>query len=286
MQTGHTPPELHFKKTKYPQSKNTVLPDMYPVIAAVAPRGVGKTYSTCQLVRSYEMERPINPDDGTPCSIKTYIISPTYHANEVFKSLESVDEDNRVWLNYTHDTLREIEDMIKEDKTSYEQYKYHLTLWRKFKRAKNADQFNHMELLTLNDNDFEEPEHVPKTINFLILDDCVGAECYKAGKNPLVNLTLRNRHSAVIPILLVQSLRTFPKSIRNNVSVWMIGRQNNKAFMDELYNEVGSATLTEDQFRKVFDDAINEPYGMLCVDYSKPENKRFTCSFKKYLTAL
>lgn len=283
--TDYNPPELKYRKTNYAQSANDALPRQYFVGAFLGPRGSGKTYTACQLIKSYE-ESPPRQGRENPQEVRTIIISPTYDANECFKSLKSLAEED-VHRTYDRSVLEGILEDIEKEKMATDQYHEELKVWHKWQKARKPEDMKMDELMMLESWDFEEPEK-PKYPNgcsiFLVVDDMVGSEIFKSGKNPFLNLLLRNRHHRINIMIMSQHIKSIPRAIRGNVSVWFIAKFGSRSILPDLYEECGSALLREDQFNDMYDEATSEPYGALCIDFTQPKERRFTISFHTILS--
>ena len=81
-------------------------------------RGIGKTYTTCQMINHYENPKIIK--DGSEYKLRTHLISPTIQANEKYQSLDSLDMKKDARHDYS-DTLllNVIEDIKVERGTSW-----------------------------------------------------------------------------------------------------------------------------------------------------------------------
>jgi hypothetical protein len=284
--TGHRPPVLKFEAKKYAQSPNEVLPRQYFVGCWVAPRGKGKTYGATQLIRSFERNPPRN-EDGTVQALRTVIFSPTFDANEVFQSLRSLDEKD-VHRAYSTEVLGDLLADIEKEREETETFRREQAVYQKFRRVKRADQLTEEELWILEKNDFEPPQEKPKYPHgcsiFLCIDDMVGSEIFKAGKkNPFVNLLLRNRHHRINILILSQYLRAIPRTIRANISVWSIGQFGSRGFLPDLYEEIASGDMTQEQFEALYDTATGEEHGSLVIDFTKKKTFRYMKNWEEYL---
>lgn len=290
--TGYKPPALTYKSTKYAQSKNPVLPSMYFVSVFCGPRGGGKTFSATQLIKAYEESPPIDTDNNKH-AIRTFIISPTFEQNECFKALKSLDMDD-VYLTYSPDVLEEILAKIKAEEEAIKEYKEKLALWKKFKRVKSETDLNKllekeglMCLFNLDMDDFQEPEppRYPNGVsNILVIDDMIGSSIFSNGKNAFTHLLLKNRHHRLAICIMSQNLKSIPKAIRGNCSLWWVGKFGSpKPLLEELYDEIASGSCTFEQFEQYYKTATDRDYGSLVVDFSKPKDKRFSINFVDYL---
>lgn len=276
----YNPPTLKYPKTEYAQSPNMALPRQYAVCAFVAPRGVGKTYSCVELIKSFELAPP--EKDGIKHRLRTYVISPSFDANPVFKSLKSLSDED-VYTSYSESILEEIKDKIQADKEKYEEYERKMKAFHKLKKVKRVEELSSDELFLLDELDFEEPEKVEPVSSWLVVDDMVGSAIYKGGRNAFTTMLLKNRHMRLNIALLVQHLKAIPKSIRGNVSMYFIGKFGSKSILPDIYEECASALLTEEQFNEFYETATSRDHGSLIIDFSQPREKRFSINFKEYL---
>ena len=69
----------------------------------IGAHGSGKTYMVCLMVKHYEKNKIMK--DGVEYRLRTHLISPTIQANEVYKSLDSLDFEKDAHDDY-NDELR------------------------------------------------------------------------------------------------------------------------------------------------------------------------------------
>lgn len=280
--SGFEAPKLKFKRTAYPSVEGQ-LPAMYPVICSVGPRGSGKSWLVASLLKSYEKTPPKNADDGTPCAIRTILISPTVDANPQFRALKSLDEKD-VHREYSDKLLDDIVEDMERERAATAEYRRRKKLLQKFEKmgAKGLDRLKPDELLDLDEMEYavDEPPRFPNGVcNFLVIDDMVGSAIYKSGRNRFLNFLLRNRHHQCGIILLVQSLKSLPRTLRANASCWIIHRFGTTSHLPDLYEEAGSALMKEDDFQELYFEATKDDHGALVIDFSKPKDRRFSISF-------
>lgn len=287
--SGFVPPELKFKKNTYPQSPNKSLPALFHTIACIGPRGSGKTHTAVQLLKAYEKDPPINADDGSRCGVRFIVISPTFDSNPVFTSLKNLSEED-VYRNFSDEVLDEILESIKHEKGETEKYREKMKLYRKWLKVTHVTDLTQDELLQLELMDFGEPEK-PRYPNgcasWLVMDDLVGSEAYKStGRSKFTNLLLQHRHIRLNIVMMCQSLKSLPRTIRCNVVVWQISRFGTRSHLPDLYEECGSALVNEHQFEELYDEATKDPYGTLVIDFTAPKERRFSASYKEILKIL
>ena len=122
----------------------------------------------------------------------------------------------------------------------------------------------------------EEPRFPNGVVNFLILDDLVGSAAYKStGKSALTNLVLRNRHMGINILMMTQNLKSVPKSIRSNTSLFVIFKfASKRIIVDDLYEELSNC-ITLENFEKLLDFATIDEHDSLVIDFSQLKTHRF-----------
>jgi hypothetical protein len=278
-------PVLLNTKNNYPQSKNTFLPKNYSVMLIAGSRGSGKSYSLVKLIRQMELAGTYDKF-GNKMGIRTILFSPTYEANPIFNSLQSLDEDD-VYKEYSDTVLKDIISEIAKEKQESTEYKLNLQAYKRFIKMKNPINLSSDELLRLYALNFEAPEKIEfengRVVN-LVFDDLVGSEIYKpSGKSYFRNLLLRNRHVGVNIYMLVQNMKSVPKSIRINCSVFVLFKFSNKKILEDLHDEVGS-TITLDNFSKLYNFATESEHDALVIDFTNEKKYRFKRNFNEILS--
>jgi len=284
---------LKAKKLNYPIPINKFF-DYYNFFVAVfnGSRGSGKTYSLIKFIKLMEKSKYADTDTGDVVPIRTFLISPTVDANKnFFDSLKSLDDKN-IHHDYSNDILENIVETIKHDIEETKEYKRKMVIYKKFvKHAKSKNimkYFSPEEWAELEQLDFEEP---PKcdfpngVINNLILDDCVGLDCFKVSrKNKFQSFLIRNRHHWTNIFICSQSIKALPKTIRTNASLFVLFKYaNREVILKDLYVEV-SNLCTEDEFMEIFSYACEEPHSFLCLNFTqKDKSKIFRKGFDTIL---
>lgn len=274
---------LKVKKLNYPIPLNKQFDYFnYFVSLWCGSRGSGKTYSLVKFIRLMEKSRYIDPLTGDIVPIRTFLISPTVDANKhMFQTLKSLDDEN-VYHDYTNELLEELVEGIKADIDETKDYKEKLKIYKKFmKYAHKKDimkyftpeEWNELEVMS-----FEEPpkpKYPSGIINNLILDDCLGMECFKTSrKNKFQNFLIRNRHHCTNVFICSQAIKSVPKAMRVNTSLWILFKYANKELIiKDIYEEV-SNLCTEDEFFELFQFSTNEKHGFLCMNFTQPDKNR------------
>lgn len=272
--------KLSFDKLNYPNCMCGKCPKFFWNMLNIGARGSGKTYTICQMIKHYEKNKIMR--DGVVYKLRTHLISPTIQANEIYQSLDSLDMDNDAHENYTDKLILDIIAGIKERKQKYEDYLLYKKYYEKVMKTpenkleklydENPDMFNLLE--QYNYQHPSEIEHEDAELNIIILDDLLGSDAFtRRTKSTLVNAMIKNRHIGVCFALLVQSIRSVPKNIRLNCSVFQLATFKNKSvILTDIYEEI-SNVIGIDDFEELYDHATAKPYGSLIIDTTN--GKRF-----------
>ena len=276
--------KLSFDKLNYPNCICGNCPRFFWNMLNIGARGSGKTYTIVQMIKHYEKNKIMK--DGVVYKLRTHLISPTIQANEIYQSLDSLDMDKDAHENYSDKLILDIIADIKERKQKYEDYllykKYYEKVMKipenKIEKAydDNPDMFNLLE--RFNYQHPSEIEHEKPEVNIIILDDLLGSDAFtRKTKSTLVNAMIKNRHIGVCFALLVQSIRSVPKNIRLNCSVFQLATFKNKeVILTDIYEEI-SNVIGIDDFEELYDHATTKPYGSLIIDTTN--GKRFLSNF-------
>lgn len=272
--------KLKFDKLNYPQCGCGKCFKFFFNSLHIGSRGSGKTYSTIQMIRHWEMNKIMR--DGVEYKLRTILVSPTIQANEIYQSLESLDMTKDAHDDYSDTLLLSIIDDIKAEKKEYEKYLLYKIYYQKFIKTpenrldklydENPEIFHLLEEYDyIHWKDFK---HEPPKLVIIILDDLLGSDAFtKKTKSVLTNAMIKNRHMGINFCLLLQSIRSCPKNIRLNCSVFQLAAfKNKKVILEDIYEEV-SNVIGIDQFEELYDHATAKPYGSLIIDTTN--GKRF-----------
>jgi len=274
--------KLEYKQLKYPQANNEYLPRSYFLALFVGVRNSGKTYSVVQLLKQYEISGFKDLKTGKRVPMRIILISPTYRGNPVWTSLKDLNEEEDVYSKYTDETLKHILKDIKEEQKQTKEYQIKLKAYERFLKKKPL---SHEEIWELEHNDYQAPtppKFVIDPVTFLILDDCVGSSAYKTGKSPFTQACLNNRHLKINIILLTQNLKAIQKSVRINVSVFVMFKFCSKKVIDDLYEEVANE-YTESEFESIYKYATEGEHNALVLDFTGKKEYLIRQNFNKIL---
>ena len=281
--------KLNFDKLNYPQCSCGKCPRFYWNMMNIGARGSGKTYTIVQMIKHYEKNKITK--DGVQYKLRTHLISPTIQANEIYQSLDSLDMKKDAHENYSDKLILDIIADIKDKKNKYEEYLLYKKYYEKAMKIPenklekayddNPEMFNLLE--KYNYQNPKEMEHEPPAVNIIILDDLLGSDAFtRKTKSTLVNAMIKNRHIGICFALLVQSIRSVPKNIRLNCSVFQLATfKNKKMILEDIYEEV-SNVINIDDFEELYDHATSKPYGSLIIDTTN--GKRFLSNLDFELT--
>lgn len=274
------PPE--FKQTKYPVPNDPEAPRLYPVILAVGSRGSGKTFSLTKIIQSYLKNGIRDPQTGKVVPQRVVIFSPTYQANNVLKTLPTEQED--VHETYSESALQALMEDLADIKHNALEYQRVKKLLRKHVRSEAN--IGEQQDLAMNMGILEHPpKYKVSPVTHILFDDLVGAGAFKqAGKSVLNNLTLRNRHHGLCMYFATQSLKQFPRMLRQNVSCFLLYKYSSAIdILKDFHIEV-SAMLTLEQLEALYEFAVRDDHDFLFFDSSQPKDRRIRRNFAEYLT--
>lgn len=264
-------------KTNYPTCRCGNCPNTYFNLLAISPRQTGKTYSIVKLLRHYE-ENDLLDNEKNKHPMRIILISPTIDANPIYKSLKTLNDDDKYDI-YTDDLLEDIINDIKMKKEETMNYKDYVKAYKIVEQCpenklpllydKYPDIFNILEKEDYKTpNEIRQPTYKETCVNFVILDDLLASSDAfnnkKQGK--LLNSIIKNRHMSINFIIASQSMKGLPKTIRLNSSLFYLGKFSNlKTIEDDIYEEV-SNLMTLNEFINLYNHATKEQYGALVID--------------------
>ena len=269
----------------YPQCRCNNCPQMFFNLLLCAARQCGKTYSLVKLLRHYE-ENDLIDNNNIKHPMRTILISPTVEANPIFKSLKSLNFDEDVYDNYTEELLSDIMSEIKARKEETEDFKEYIKAYQLLDKTDEKDLPKLYEtnpeifkILERNNydtpNEIQQPKYYETPVSFIILDDLLGTGGFNNKRNSkLINNVIKNRHNQVCFIIAIQAMKGLPKNIRNNCSIFYLGKfASKKMILEDMYEEV-SNVLTPEEFEELYNIATEDQYGALVID-STGKSKRF-----------
>lgn len=267
------------KKKNVPQSTNKSLPLLFNTQLYIGSKGTGKSYKLTQLLKFYE-ESKIKDEDGIEYEMRTILVCPTASsgANEVYKILKSLNQEEDIHLEYSDELILKILDDIKAKQAQYDEYINYKKIYDKFKKIKSVDKLETDELETLEEYDFMSPKEcfgdiMPK-ITWIIFDDLIGMGAFnKKAKSVLSNLTIKHRHLKTNLIFTTQSYKQITPVIRTNIDIYCIFKNSSyNELLNKIYEDI-SGVLTMQDFIELYTHATDEKNDCLTIVNNSMDKK-------------
>lgn len=274
---------INIKKKNVPQSTNKSLPSLFNTSLYVGSKGTGKSYKLTQLLKLYEQSK-IKDEDGIEYEMRTILICPTASsgANEVYKILNSLDQDNDIHLDYSDELISTILDDIKQKQTEYDEIIKYKKLYDKFNKVKEVDKLTDEELQLLEERDFTKPDNIKPKVTWIIFDDLVGLGVFnKKAKSIISNLTIKHRHLKTNLIFTTQSYRQLPPVIRSNIDIYCIFKSNSyNEILNKIFEDI-SGVISMNDFIELYEHATEEKNDCLTI-INNSMDKRGIRFYKNY----
>ena len=262
---------INVKKKNVPQSTNSSLPLLFNTQLYVGSKGTGKSYKLTKLLQLYE-KSVIKDEDGVVYDMRTILICPTAQsgANEVYKILNSLNQDEDIHLEYSDELVLQILDDIKNRQKEYEEFLDYKKVFSKFLKIKSVDKLETDELELLEQNDFLSPKDVfgdiKPNINFLIFDDLIGMGAFnKKAKSVLSNLVIKHRHLKTNLIFTTQSFKQIPQVIRTNIDIYCIFKSSSyNEILNKIFEDINGFVRLE-EFIELYEHATDEKNDCLTI---------------------
>jgi len=266
---------FNIKKRNVPQSTNKSLPLLFNTSLYIGSKGTGKSYKLTKILKLYEQSK-IMDEDGIEYEMRTILICPTASsgANEVYKVLNSLDQENDVHLDYSDELILNILNDIKAKQDEYDDIIKYVNIYNKFNKLKDVSKLNDEELQALEDHDYMKPDKVKPKISWIILDDLVGLGAFnKKAKSVLSNLTIKHRHLKTNLIFTTQSYRQLPPVIRSNIDIYCIFKSNSyNEILNKIYDDI-SGVITMNDFIELYEHATDEKNDCLTIINNSMDKK-------------
>jgi|688.fasta_scaffold212258_2 hypothetical protein len=259
------------KKKNVPQSSNKSLPILFNTSLYIGSKGTGKTYKLCELLRMYENSK-IKDDDGIEYEMRTILICPTASsgANEVYKILKSLDQEEDIHLEYTDELLSSILDDVKAKAELYDEFILYKKVYDKFLKYKNIDRLTYEELDMLEEKDYMTPEEVfgdmKPNVNWIIFDDLIGSGAFnKKAKSLINNLVIKHRHLRCNLVFTTQSFKALPSVIRTNIDIYCIFKSSSyNEILNKIFEDI-SGFVKYDDFLEAYEHSTQEKHNCLTI---------------------
>ena len=263
------------------ESNNPYLPKLYMCSMFIGSKGSGKTYSLVSLLRHYE-KSSILDKKGRKHTMRTILFCPTGNSdfNKIYTTLESLDQEKDIILEYSDEKLLEVLDNIKNEEEEIKEYYKYMKAYNKFK---SNEKLKDKHLLILDKHDFKEPfmdlklikpKYTQYRVNFLIFDDLISHQSAFKKNSKICNLTIKCRHHHCSMLFTTQYPKAIPPVIRTNTDLWILFKFASKErIIDQIYNEV-SSILTIENFEALYEYATKDSkHDALILDNHNKVNK-------------
>lgn len=275
--------KLDFKENRYPQCADKNAPRLFLNAIFCGSRGSGKSFSICRLLKMYGQYGIVDPETKVKLDQRIILLSPTADANKCWDSLKWLNPSDTIH-NFSDIKLLNAIDDIKRERKETLQYQEDLAVYKRYKSKRHLTP---QENLKLEMTDYQPPKackYVNGVATFIVLDDLIGSSAFRLGKNPLISIVLKNRHLCVSLLIATQSIKSVPRSIRTNCSVFVIFKfASKKIILEDMYEEVSNC-LTVDQFESILTYATKDPHDCLVIDFTQPISDRFKMNFDRVLS--
>ena len=211
------------------ESSNVYLPKLYMCSMFIGSKGSGKTWSLVSLLKHYERSAILDKK-GRKHIMRTILFCPTGNSdfNKIYTTLESLDQENDVILDYSDDKILNVLDQIaNEEKEIKDYYKYQ----KAYNKFKSNEKLKDKHLLLLDQHDFQEPfmdvklkkpQYAQYRVNFLIFDDLISDQSAFKRNSKICNLTIKCRHHHSSMLFTTQYAKGIPPVIRTNTDLWIL----------------------------------------------------------------
>ena len=263
------------------ESSNCYLPKLYMCSMFIGSKGSGKTWSLVSLLKHYE-KSAILDKKGRKHVMRTVLFCPTGMSdfNKIYTTLDSLDQEKDIILEYSDEKLLEVLDNIKSEEEEIKEYYKYMKAYNKFK---SNEKLKDKHLLILDKHDFKDPfidlkitkpKYTQYRVNFLIFDDLISHQSAFKRNSKICNLTIKCRHHHCSMLFTTQYPKSIPPVIRTNTDLWILFKFASKErILDQIYNEI-SSLLTIEAFEALYDYSTKDSkHDALIIDNHNKVNK-------------
>ena len=257
------------------ESTNPYLPKMYFCGMWIGAKSSGKTWSLVSLLKHYERSSIVDKK-GRKHVMRTIVFAPTATSdfNKIYTTLDSLDQEKDIILEYSDEKLLEVLDQIKSEEDEYQ---------KAYNKFKSNEKLKDKHLLILDKYDFKDPfidmqlmkpKYTQYRVNFLIFDDLISHQSAFKRNSKICNLTIKCRHHHSNLLFTTQYAKGIPPVIRTNTDLWVLIKFASKErIIEQLYNEI-SSLVTIEQFEGLYEYATkHSKHDALIIDNHSRVNK-------------
>lgn len=285
-----------------------ILPQHPYTLGIVAPKGSGKTTLLCNIImnlskgyfhRVIVFSPTVENDPKWDVVKKTKnILKFNKRLYKLYKRFQKEREKKVVFQLVSnadnHDSSENLGEKIQKMKKTYQENEgkidpnlIFMDYTQEILQKLLDDKQNEIEFVRKNlpDNEKEETKYYVDR-DLWIFDDLVGSNLFSMSHqhNPFKTLNIRHRHFSASLILVTQAYKEIPKTIRTNVTGWVLFRISNQKELDVIYEEC-PCFLTKTQWMNMYEKAIEEPYSFLYINLFFPPDRRMFKRFEYVLNS-
>lgn len=269
---------IKVKKKNVPYSTNQSLPLLFHTMLLTGKKGSGKTYKIVKLLQAYEQSKIVDKD-GINYGMRIIIIAPTASsgANEVLKTLKSLDTEKDIHLEYSETLLQSILDDIKTKASKYEHMIEYKRIYDKFMRVRSVTGMKYDEIEILEAHDFQSPKiaygDIKPLVTWIIFDDLIGTGTFtKKAKSLVANLTIKHRHLRTNLVFTTQNYKSIPPIIRFNMDILVLFKTGSDTELSKIFEDV-SGYINKEQFLQLYEYGTADKNDALIVINNSMEGK-------------
>lgn len=277
-----------------------VLPQHPFTMGIVAPKGSGKTTLLCNMVmhlyKGY-FHRVIVFSPTVENDPKWDVVKKTKHIlkfnKRYYKLLKKIkkEEQKKVVFQVVNDVnthkdgmdqqIQQMSKKYKESEGRIEPKLIYMIYTPEMLQDLLDEKQENVEYIrnNLDENEKEEAKYITSR-DLWIFDDLVGSSLFTQSHshNPFKILNIRHRHFSASIILVTQAYKEIPKTIRTNVTAFVLFRISNQKEIDVIYEEC-PCFFTKEKWMMLYERAIEEPYSFLYINLFFPPDKKM---FKRF----
>lgn len=264
------------------------LPKLYPCACFCGGVSSGKTSQCCRLITKYIELGARDHATKKPVFQRCILFSPSIESNPVWSAIPEANltKEDRI-SGYSDARIEELMGQIKLERKQCEEYKKEIKLYKMC--LKSPDNLSKQTEDWLERLDYQPPEprcqHPEGCIYHIILDDCLGQDCFKSqGKSAFTTFCLARRHMSSCIYICSQSIKQIPRRLRQSCSLYALFKYASADVLSkDFYPEV-SNLLTEEDFRSLYLHAVKGRHDFLVIDLSQKPDRIFRRGWTHFIS--
>lgn len=287
--TNAPPPHI---EDAYPQV-DPELPKLFPCAVFCGAVRSGKTTQCARLISQYIKLGARDPVTHKKLFHRVILYSPSIDANPVWTCISATNFQKSDKISgYSDDIMKALWDSMKNEKKARDRWLLELDLFTQMSKSEvNFDALTPELQQWLEQKEFKKPqcpcEHPEGVVYHVVLDDCLGQDCFKAqGKSIFTSFCLARRHARACVYVCTQSLKQVPRRLRQSISLWVLFKYAScDALLKDFYPEI-SNVMGENEFKMLYKHVLVDPHDFLVVDLSQPPERKLRNGWMKFVHLL